>query len=140
MISLTHDLIDVEAVRRSVASDDRGGVCLFAGVVRNHSDGLPTLYLEYSAHEVMALEEMRRIAQDASTRWQAKVAMVHRLGRLEIGDVAVVCAAATAHRAEAFECARYLIDTLKQGVPIWKKEARPDGAVWIEGDHVVPAE
>lgn len=134
MIALTREPIDVEAVRRAVEAPEHGGIVLFLGEVRNHAWGRAVHALEYEAYEPMALCQMERLAQEARERWNAKVAFVHRLGRLEIGEVAVAIAVGTPHRAEAFECARWLIETLKQEVPIWKREFTEEGAYWVEGE------
>jgi molybdopterin synthase catalytic subunit len=112
-----------------------GAIVLFDGVVRNHSAGRETRYLEYEAYEAMALKELRRLAAEARRRFAVRqVALVHRLGRLEIGESSVLIAVYSAHRAPAFEACRWLIDTLKKTVPIWKKEFFADGAVWADGE------
>jgi molybdopterin synthase catalytic subunit len=131
MILLVREPIDVAALQ-GVASRD-GAVCLFLGVVRGESDGRPVLRLEYEAYEDMALPLMEGIAADARRQFGVSdVRIVHRLGRLEIGEVSVAVAAVSPHRAEAFAACRYAIDTLKARVPIWKKEFYADGAVWRE--------
>lgn len=140
MVLLTHDPIDADALYRTVQAAEYGGIAVFIGIVRNHHQGRQTSFLEYTAHEAMALKQMERIASEAASRWDARVAIAHRLGRLEIGEAAVVCAAATPHRAEAFGCCSFLIDTIKEDVPIWKREAGPDGQFWIEGATAVPSE
>jgi molybdopterin synthase catalytic subunit len=131
MILLVREPIDVAALQ-DVASRD-GALCLFLGVVRDSNDGRRVLRLEYEAYEDMALPMMEEIAADARRRFGVgDVRIVHRLGRLEIGEVSVAVAAASPHRAEAFAACRYAIDTLKARVPIWKKEFYADGAVWRE--------
>ena len=107
----------------------------FIGAVRDHARGRSIRYLEYEAYPEMAVQEMERIADEASRRWpDTRVAIAHRVGHLEIGDLAVVVVAASPHRAEAFEACRFAIDTLKETVPIWKKEVATDGEYWVD-DH-----
>jgi molybdopterin synthase catalytic subunit len=129
---LTHAPIDLGALQATTPAD--GALCLFVGVVRNENAGRAVLHLEYEAYEEMALAEMQRIAAETQQRWpMAQVRIVHRLGRMEIGEASVAIAVASPHRAEAFEACRFTIDTLKRTVPIWKKEFYADGAVWLEG-------
>jgi len=131
MILLVRDPIDVAAVQDVGAGD--GALCLFLGVVRGDSDGRPVLRLEYEAYEDMALPMMEEIAADTRRRFGVtEVRIVHRLGRVEVGEVSVAVAAASPHRAEAFAACRHAIDTLKARVPIWKKELYADGAAWRE--------
>lgn len=112
-----------------------GAIVIFDGVVRNHSRNRKTLYLDYDAYEAMALAKLRELAAEATSRFAIRnVAVVHRLGRLEIGESSVLIAVFSAHRAAAFEACRWLIDTLKRTVPIWKKEYFEDGAVWADGE------
>jgi len=116
-----------------------GAVTIFDGIVRNHSRGRRTLYLEYEAYEAMALKKMEELAAEALVRYAVRnVAVVHRLGRIEIGESSVLIAVFAAHRAAAFDACRWLIDTLKQTVPIWKKEFFEDGAVWAQGEPFPP--
>ena len=118
-----------------VNGPDAGGIVTFLGAVRDHARGQQIEHLEYEAYADMAVREMERIVDEASERWPGtRVAVAHRTGHLEIGDLAVVVVAAAPHRAEAFEAARYTIDTLKERVPIWKKEVATDGAYWVD-DH-----
>ena len=127
--------LDAEAVAARVAGADAGGVVSFLGAVRDHARGRAIRHLEYEAYPAMALVEMERICDAAAQRWPAaRVAIAHRVGHLEIGDLAVVVVAAAAHRAEAFEACRFAIDTLKETVPIWKKEVAIDGEYWVD-DH-----
>jgi len=131
MILLVREPVDVAALQ-DVASRD-GALCLFLGVVRDENEGRRVLRLEYEAYEDMALPLMEEIAAEARRQFGVgEVRIVHRLGRLEIGEVSVAVAAASPHRAEAFAACRYAIDTLKARVPIWKKEFYADGAVWRE--------
>jgi len=116
-----------------------GAVVIFDGIVRNHSRGRATLYLDYDAYEEMALKQMRSLAEEALSKFGVRnVALVHRLGRLEIGESSVFIAVFSAHRAAAFDACRWLIDTLKKTVPIWKKEHFEDGAVWADGEPFPP--
>lgn len=127
-------LDEAEVVGR-VDGDDAGGVVTFVGNVRQEARGHSIEYLEYEAYPEMAEREMEKIADEASVRWPGtRVAIAHRTGHLEIGDAAVVIVAVAPHRAEAFEACRFAIDTLKQTVPIWKKEVATDGAYWVD-DH-----
>jgi molybdopterin synthase catalytic subunit len=110
-----------------------GGVVTFTGVVRNQARGAEIDHLEYEAYAPMAEKEMRKIRDAVAARWpQVKLAFAHRVGRLAIGEAAVMIAAAAPHRAEAFEACRFAIDTLKKTVPIWKKEFATSGAYWVE--------
>ena len=137
VVKITRDPLDDAAVRALVgdvthASD--GGVVTFEGVVRDHARGKQIRYLEYDAYPEMAEERMTAIAAEVEQRWQTDhVAIVHRIGRLEIGECSVVVVVACPHRAEAFDACRYAIDTLKTTVPIWKKEVAEDGEEWVEG-------
>lgn len=139
-VVLTRERIDAETLVSAAKSGEDGAVVVFDGIVRNHSRGRRTLYLDYEAYEEMALRQMRELAAKARERFGARrVTMVHRLGRLEIGETSVLIVVASAHRSAAFEASRWLIDTLKQTVPIWKKETFVDGAVWAPGEPF-PAE
>ena len=127
-------LCEADVVAR-VAGSDAGGVVTFVGRVRDNARGHAIEYLEYEAYPEMAEREMQKIADVASERWPGtRVAIAHRTGHLEIGDAAVVIAASSPHRAEAFEACRFAIDTLKRTVPIWKKEVAADGEYWVD-DH-----
>jgi molybdopterin converting factor subunit 1 len=127
-------LDEAEVVDR-VAGDDAGGIVTFVGAVRDRSRGHSIKFLEYEAYPEMAEREMQKIVDEAAERWPGtRIAIAHRIGHLEIGDAAVVIAAAAPHRAEAFEACRFAIDTLKVTVPIWKKEVATDGAYWVD-DH-----
>lgn len=109
-----------------------GGVVSFIGTVRNATANKEVLHLEFEAYVPMAIKEMRKIAEQMMTRWPAKkVSMHHRVGQLGIGEIAVVIAVSCAHRGDAFAACQYAIDTLKQTVPIWKKEVFRDGEVWV---------
>ncbi len=115
-----------------VASNSAGGSTVFIGTVRDNTKGKPVLRLEFEAYKPMAVAEMRKIAEQAKSKWSAeKISIHHRVGVLQIGDIAVVIAVATPHRKAAFEACQYCIDTLKETVPIWKKEIFEDGEVWV---------
>ena len=132
---LTRDPIPTHDLARQLAAPEDGAVVVFAGVVRNHSRGGKTLFLEYEAYEPMALRKMAEIGREIRSKFPIdRLGMIHRLGRLEIGETSVAIIVSSAHRAAAFEACRYAIDRLKQVVPIWKKEYFADGAVWAEGE------
>jgi MoaE-MoaD fusion protein len=133
--AIVREKIDSAAELEKIKQPEDGAAVVFEGVVRNHSRGRRTLFLEYEAYEVMARKQMESLAERALAQFQIRdVAMVHRLGRLEIGETSVLILVASAHRAAAFEACRWLIDTLKRTVPIWKKEHFEDGAVWADGE------
>ena len=133
--SLSDRALDVGDVVSRIAGPDAGGVVTFVGAVRDHARGRPIHHLEYEAYPEMAERELERIADEAARRWPGtRVAISHRTGHLEIGELAVVVAAAAPHRAEAFHACRFAIDTLKETVPIWKKEVATDGEYWVD-DH-----
>ena len=133
--SIIHDPIETSILLEHIKSTDDGAAVVFEGVVRNQTRGRRTLYLDYEAYEPMALQQMEALAEQALKQFQVRdVTMVHRLGRLEIGETSVLIVVASAHRAAAFEACRWLIDTLKRSVPIWKKEHFEDGAVWADGE------
>jgi MoaE-MoaD fusion protein len=138
--TLVRTPIVVAPVAESIKAGEDGAVVVFEGIVRNHSRGRRTLYLEYEAYESMAINEMQRLSHRALERFNIRdVRLVHRLGRLEIGETSVLIVVASAHRPAAFEACRWLIDTLKKTVPIWKKEYFEDGVVWADGEPF-PAE
>jgi molybdopterin synthase catalytic subunit len=131
---LDHVLPSNEVMEEIKAGTD-GAVCVFDGIVRNNTRGRETLYLDYEAYREMALEQMRGLAAQALERFGVRdVALLHRLGRLQVGETSVLIVVASAHRGAAFEACRWLIDTLKKQVPIWKKETFVDGAVWADGE------
>ena len=136
---LTRDRIDAEPLIRAAKSGEDGAVVVFDGIVRNNSRGRRTLYLDYEAYEEMAAKQMKELAGEAITRFSVRhVSIVHRLGRLNVGETSVLIIVASAHRAQAYEASRWLIDTLKKTVPIWKKETFADGAVWADGEPFPP--
>ena len=125
--------LSLDALIHEVMSPAMGGVVTFTGAVRNHARGESIDHLEYEAYAPMAEKELRKIADAVHERWpHVRIAMAHRIGRLEIGDAAVMIAAAAPHRAEAFEACRFAIDRLKASVPIWKKEFATSGSYWVE--------
>ncbi len=127
--------ISTQHIADSIKAGEDGATVVFEGIVRNNSRGRRTLYLDYEAYESMALNELQRLTQVALERFRVRDArIVHRLGRLQIGETSVLIVVAAAHRVPAFEACRWLIDTLKKTVPIWKKEYFEDGAVWADGE------
>jgi molybdopterin converting factor subunit 1 len=131
--------LDVRRVEAAVVHDGAGGICTFTGVVRDNSRGQSVTHLEYEAFAEMATAQMRRIADEIAERWpEARVAMAHRTGRLEIGEASVVVSASAPHRAEAIAACKWGIDRLKETVPIWKKEHAANGTFWIEGEEQKP--
>lgn len=133
---LTRDPIDTRALIEKLRRGEDGAVVVFEGVVRNHSGNRATLFLEYEAYEPMALEKMRAIIAEVQQKFPVdRVGIVHRLGRLQIGEASVVIVVTSAHRHPAFEACHYAIDRLKRIVPIWKKEFFADGAVWVEREE-----
>jgi molybdopterin synthase catalytic subunit len=132
LVRLVREPIDVAALAGAAPAD--GAVCLFVGVVRNENRGQPVLRLEYEAYEEMALPLMQEIAAEARRLFPATdVRLVHRLGRLEVGEASVAVAVSSPHRVEAFSACRFAIDALKARVPIWKKEFYADGSAWLDG-------
>jgi MoaE-MoaD fusion protein len=139
-VFLVRQQIDTAAVLESIKRPEDGAVVVFEGVVRNHSRGRRTLYLDYEAYEEMGRRQLEGLAAQACAEIQIRdVAIVHRLGRVQIGETSVLIVVASAHRAAAFEACRWLIDALKKTVPIWKKEYFEDGAIWADGEPF-PAE
>ena len=134
-IAITRERIDADALMQGLKAGADGAVCAFDGIVRDNTRGRRTLHLDYEAYEEMALEQMGSLAAEAVAKYGVRdIAVVHRLGRLGVGETSVFIAVASAHRGAAFEACRWLIDTLKKTVPIWKKEQFVDGAVWADGE------
>jgi molybdopterin synthase catalytic subunit len=133
VFSVVDTPLSADAIAEIVDDPGAGGVVIFSGVVRNQTDGRPVKFLEYEAHAPMAEAKMREIGAAIRARWAGvrRVAMLHRVGRLEIGESSVLIAVSAAHRGDAFEACRYAIDTLKRTVPVWKKEHFEDGEVWV---------
>ena len=135
VIELVREPIDPPPLIRHVRAPEDGAIITFDGFVRNQSHNRSTLYLDYEAYESMALGKMREIAVELHGKYRIhRVAIVHRLGRLVIGETSVFIAVSAPHRAAAFDACRFAIDTLKRTVPIWKKEYFEDGAVWADGE------
>lgn len=133
-VAIVREAIDTRGLVAGLLRGEDGAAVVFEGVVRNNSRGRSTLYLEYEAYEPMALAQMRRLAVEARSRFAIdRIAVVHRLGRLEIGETSVAIVVTSAHRGPAFDACRWAIDGLKKTVPIWKKEHFAGGAVWAEG-------
>ena len=136
LFELTADPLDARRLETAVAHSGAGAICTFTGIVRDSSRGRSVTHLEYEAYAGMATAEMRNIADEISERWpEARVAMAHRTGRLEVGEASVVVSVSCPHRAEAIAACKWGIDRLKEAVPIWKKEHASDGTYWIEGDE-----
>jgi molybdopterin converting factor subunit 1 len=134
-VALVREKIDAESVVRKLKQPSDGAAVVFDGVVRDNTRGRRTLYLDYEAYEEMALKQMAGLVEQALVEFKVRDAVIiHRLGRLEIGETSVLIVVASAHRAAAFDACRWLIDTLKRTVPIWKKEYFEDGAVWADGE------
>lgn len=125
--------LSADAIADAVADAGAGGIALFSGVVRNQTGGRPVKFLEYEAHAPMAEAKMREIGDAIRARWSGvrRIAILHRIGRLEIGESSVLIGVSAAHRGEAFAACQYAIDTLKRTVPVWKKEHFEDGEVWV---------
>lgn len=134
VIIITPEPLDCAALVASVAHAGVGGIVIFEGVVRDNARGKQVRYLEYDVYPEMAIAKIREIIAEAERRWGAeRVAVAHRVGRLEIGEASVIIVVASPHRGEAFEACRYIIDALKTTVPIWKKEVATNGEEWVEG-------
>jgi molybdopterin synthase catalytic subunit/molybdopterin converting factor small subunit len=124
--------VEVGSLLEKVRHPQAGAVVVFLGTVRDNSRGRHVKFLEYEAYREMAVREMRRVAEEAQQRWPLLgIAIVHRVGRLDVGEISVAVAVSSGHRKEAFEAGRFAIDTLKQTVPIWKKEVWETGAEWV---------
>jgi molybdopterin synthase catalytic subunit/molybdopterin converting factor small subunit len=135
LVALVRERIDTAAIERAIKSGADGAVCVFDGIVRDNSRGRSTLHLDYEAYEEMALQQMHLLRSEAMEHFGVReVAIVHRLGRLVVGETSVFIAVASAHRGAAFDACRWVIDTLKKTVPIWKKEQFNDGAAWADGE------
>ncbi len=134
-IEILDEVLPAAAVMEEIKAGADGAVCVFDGIVRNNTRGRQTLYLDYESYREMALLQMQRLAAEALERFGVRdVALLHRLGRLQVGETSVLIVVASAHRGAAFEACRWLIDTLKKQVPIWKRETFADGVVWVDGE------
>ncbi|WP_158822729.1 molybdenum cofactor biosynthesis protein MoaE [Granulicella sp. S156] len=135
LVQLVRGPIDAVTMEREIKAGADGAVCVFDGIVRNNTRGRQTLHLDYEAYEEMALRQMHELRVQAIAKFGVReVAIVHRLGRLLVGETSVLIAVASAHRGAAFDACRWVIDTLKKTVPIWKREQFVDGAVWADGE------
>lgn len=134
-VQLVREPISSSALVAQIKQGEDGAVVVFDGIVRNNTRGRKTLFLDYEAYEEMALKLMNELAAEAVSRYGVRsVTLVHRLGKLEVGETSVLIVVASAHRGQAFDACRWMIDTLKKSVPIWKKEHFEDGAVWADGE------
>ncbi len=132
LLYISHTELIPEEIINAVGADDAGAINVFIGTVRNATKGRDVQYLEFEAYEPMALKEMQKIVATTKQKWPVvEMAIHHRVGKLEIGDIPVVIAVATAHRQQGFDACEYAIDTLKKTVPIWKKEIFTDGEQWV---------
>ena len=136
-VSIVKEAIDGAVLEAKVSADTNGAVCSFNGQVRRTSRGRDVAYLEYDAYVPMAEKMLRRIAEEAEMRWGCQVVIQHRIGRIALGECSVFVAVGSPHRVEAFAACRHCIDTLKETVPIWKREVCPDGSYWIEGEEAI---
>ena len=133
--ALTREPFDAQALIAAAKRPENGAVVVFDGIVRDNSRGRRTLHLDYEAYEEMAAKQLRALAAEARSRFGVRhVTIVHRLGRLQLGETSVLIVVASAHRAQAFDACRWAIDTLKRTVPMWMKESFADGAVWAPGE------
>jgi molybdopterin synthase catalytic subunit len=133
MIQISDQAIDIQACIAAAQSEKAGAIDVFIGTVRNHNKSKEVVRLEFETYDLMAIKKMEELANQAKERWEIeKIVMIHRKGILQIGDVAVVIAVSTPHRVASFEACQWLIDTLKEVVPIWKKEIYGDGEEWLE--------
>jgi molybdopterin synthase catalytic subunit len=140
LFELTKLPLDARRMETAVTHKGAGAICTFTGVVRDSSRGQSVTHLDYEAYGEMAVAQMKRIGEEIAERWpEARVAMAHRTGSLEIGEASVVVAVSCPHRAEAIAACKWGIDRLKESVPIWKKEHAADGTYWIEGDQAKSA-
>jgi molybdopterin synthase catalytic subunit len=136
MFRLVREPIDAQQILQTLQKPEDGAIVVFDGVVRNHVRNKAVRFLEYDAYESMALKKLREIGERAKSEYEIRdIAIVHRLGHMEVGECSVIIAVASAHRGPAFDACRFAIDTIKQIVPIWKKEFYADGEIWVEGGH-----
>ena len=140
MIRLTEDPLNPDEAVSAVLTDTDGAYVLFVGVVRNHSRGKSVTGLEYQAYPPLAVAQMEKIKGGVYEQWGLDCAILHRTGRVAVGEAAVVVCVAASHRGDAFAACKWAIDTIKADVPIWKREFATDGTYWIEGDDALPAE
>lgn len=136
MFHLVREPIDIRKITDRVQKPEDGALVVFEGVVRNNANGKAVRFLEYDAYEVMAVKKLEEVGKRARKEFAIRdIAIVHRMGHMDVGECSVVIVVASAHRGPAFEACRFAIDQIKEIVPIWKKEFYEDGEVWIEGGH-----
>ena len=134
-VEILDSVLPTAEVMETIKAGADGAVCCFDGIVRDNTRGRRTLHLDYEAYREMALAQMEGLAAEAVAKFGVRdIALLHRLGRLLVGETSVLIVVASAHRGQAFEACRWLIDTLKKQVPIWKKETFADGAIWVDGE------
>ena len=134
MVELTNEKINIDKILSAVEDPSTGAVVLFLGKVRNYAEGRAVTRMDYEAYSEMALAKMQELEEEVKEKWPIKkIAMIHRTGRLELGEVSVAIAVASGHRQAAFEAGRFAIDTLKETVPVWKKEHFTEGERWVKG-------
>ena len=134
MFAITPDPLDPAPLVESVRRDESGAVALFYGVVRNENLGRNVQYLEYDAYPEMAIKKMQEVADEVRAKFPVTgIGVLHRIGRLEIGETSLLVAVSSGHRGAAFDACHYAVDRIKQIVPVWKKEVWEDGEAWIEG-------
>jgi molybdopterin synthase catalytic subunit len=134
-IEILDEVLPIAEVMEQIRSGPDGAVCTFEGIVRNNTRGRETLHLDYEAYRDMALSQMQALAAESLEKYKVRdVCILHRLGRLQVGETSVLIVVASAHRGAAFDACRWLIDTLKKQVPIWKKETFIDGTIWADGE------
>lgn len=131
-IKILNTQLSLDDCYNAVRTDSAGGICVFVGTVRNQTKDNKVLHLDFEAYESMAIKELSKIADAISEKWKIeKLCIHHGVGKLQVGDIAVIIAISSAHRKASFKACQYAIDTLKQTVPIWKKEFFEDGAIWV---------
>jgi MoaE-MoaD fusion protein len=136
LFRLIREPINIQQITEAIQRPEDGAIVVFDGVVRNNSKNKTVRFLEYDAYEAMAVKKLEEIGLRAKSEFEIRdIAIVHRLGHMEVGECSVVIAVASAHRGPAFDACRFAIDTIKKIVPIWKKEFYEDGEVWIDGGH-----
>jgi molybdopterin synthase catalytic subunit len=143
LLAVTRDPLDLQALTAAIAKEASGdgAVVAFTGLVRDHNQGRRVRFLEYEAYEPLAIRALELIVTEAREMWpEARLALHHRIGRIEVGDASIIIVAASAHRAQAFAACRYAIERVKQIVPIWKHEHFEGGEVWLEGAVADPAD
>ena len=139
LVAVTSAPLDLQTLTAEIGADGDGAIATFAGLVRDHNQGRRVRFLEYEAYEPLAVRALERIVTESRAAWpSARLALHHRIGRLEIGEASIIIVAASAHRADAFAACRYAIERVKQIVPIWKHEHFDGGEVWLEGATADP--